>query len=868
MEGLARVFLIGGASKAVRFDEQTTIERVIHVVARGIGISQVAVAHFALRLVTGPSPQTAGSGDSLWLHPMLRIAQLPHIYASHLPIGVSDEIKMEMRMRYMPQSVYELQVTDSSAFVYLHEQVVDEFFSHVAWRSSVEVALEVAALKVCRDFAEHKHNKGADHHLEDLDIDACIQSLIPNVLHNPGQKHSHLKKQFATYIKKFSTTSPNESIIRSLALLLEVVKFDVEVFKASLGTGWTNPVELVIGPHAGLSYRLNERCDTSRLLELRTIADITIRKMESGSEKTLMQLKLSGAAQPVMITLSTEELAQSLAHLLDGYQMLYNQRDSVFKLKGIERCETMTMHDATIRPKTPSQQVDSNIRLRRELITLKELIGGGQFGNVYKAIYHDLEKDERIAVAVKVCKADAEPADTQLILQESSLMRNFRHAHIIQLIGVCVDQPMWLVLELAPHGELREYLQQEKDWLPLRTLILFCTQICDSLVYLHSTRFVHRDIAARNILVCSPQCVKLADFGLSRALDYDAVYTASRGKLPIKWLAPESVNYRQFSMASDVWMFGVCMWEIFSLGVKPWAGVTNSDVITHIEQGARPPCPDKCPTALYNFMRTKMWSIEPHKRPTVDQIFAIIEDARHQVLRNVPFEQIMVGKPMNPAGVIVAEMSSLPSLTLYRAIEEQKRQAEEDAKWLEQEEEEEEDELEPEQLPSTSHSSVENIRTSNGYLHHTPSSTRSLRFEDKTSRELRRSVNGVCDAVTKLQNSFNNLTHNDDFLHFVKEVTSQLREMLMVASGMRDRVTTATQRTEVDMTKTLIANDMKQMSRVMAKLQVNEEQATYNTLRRDVVRICGELAVNCTTLQLQLTSPPLENEFSALLSNC
>lgn len=86
-------------------------------------------------------------------------------------------------------------------------------------------------------------------------------------------------------------------------------------------------------------------------------------------------------------------------------------------------------------------------------------------------------------------------------------------------------------------------------------------------------------------------------------------------------------------------------------------------------------------------------------------------------------------------------------------------------------------------------------------------------------------MDGVCDAVTKLQNSFNNLTHNDDFLHFVKEVTSQLREMLTIAYGMRDRVTTATQRTEVDMTKTLIANDMKQMSRVMAKLQVNGDQA-------------------------------------------
>ncbi|CAI5438918.1 unnamed protein product [Caenorhabditis angaria] len=824
MEGLARVFLVGGNSKAVRFDEQTTVERVIQVVARGIGISQVAVAHFALRLVTGPSPQTAGSGDSLWLHPLLRIVQMPHIYSKHLPIGVSDEIKMELRMRFMPQSVYELQVTDSNAFIYLHEQVVEEFFNHVAWRFSVDVALEVSALKVCREFAEHKREA----ELSDVDLEACIQTLIPNVLHNPSIKHSQLKKQFAAFIKKFSSTSQNESIIRSLALLLDVVKFDIEVFKASLGTGWSNPVELVVGPHTGLAYRLNERCDTSRLIELRTICDISYRKMEKSSEKTLIQLKLSGGAQPVMITLSTEEMAHSLAHLLDG----------------IERCQSLVINGIpSSLQKANSVQVDNDIRIRRELITLKDLIGGGQFGNVYKAIYQNPETDEKMTVAVKVCKTDAEPADTQLILQESSLMRNFRHAHIISLIGVCVDSPMWLVIELAPFGELREYLQQEKDWLPNKTLILFCSQICDSLVYLHSTRFVHRDIAARNILVCSPQCVKLADFGLSRALDYDAVYTASRGKLPIKWLAPESVNYRQFSMASDVWMYGVCVWEIFSLGIKPWIGVSNADVIMHIEQGARLQCPDKCPPSFYNFLRNRIWAIEPHKRPTIDQIFGIVCDVKRQIDRNFENDQIFVGKCVNPAGVIVAEMSSLPSLTLYRTMEEQKRQAEENEKWLENSEgEEEEEDLQS----SEASSSVEGLY-------------------DKT-KELRKSVDGVCDAVTRLQNSFNNLTHNDDFLHFVKDVTSHLREMLTFASNLSPK--TATQRTEVDMTKTLIANDMKQMSRVMSKLQTAKDES-FNSLRRDVVRICGELAVNCTTLHLQLTAnPSLENQFSALLTNC
>ncbi|CAB3407080.1 unnamed protein product [Caenorhabditis bovis] len=863
VEGLARVFLVDGASKAVRYDNQTTVERVTQVVARGIGISQVAVAHFALRLVTGPTPSTAGTGDSIWIHPQVLVSKVPHIYAKHLPIGVCDDIKMELRMRFMPHSVYELQVTDNMAFEFLHSQVVDQFFTQVAWKTSTDIALEVAALKVCRDFLEQGRglktsSKSPSHHLEDVDIEACIQSLIPNVLHNPGTKHSHLKKTFSGFIKKFSPLSPNDSIIRSLALLLDVVKFDVEVFKACLGTGWTNPVELVVGPHTGLSYRVNDRCDISRLLELRCVSEITIRKIEPSSEKTLLQLKLSGGAQPMMITLSTEELAQSLAHLLDGYQMLYNQSGSVFKMRGVERSETL--NETLVPPKTPL--IENDIRLKRECVTLKELIGGGQFGNVYKAIYHDEETDERIPVAVKVCKSDAEPADTQLILQESSLMRNFRHSHIISLIGVCAEQPMWLVLELAPYGELREYLQQEKDWLPLRKLILYSSQIADALVYLHSTRYVHRDIAARNVLVCSPECVKLADFGLSRALDYDAVYTASRGKLPIKWLAPESVNYRQFSMASDVWMFGVCMWEILSLGVKPWAGVANCDVITHIEHGSRLQCPDKCPLALYEYMRNRIWSIEPQKRPSIDQVRAILENLRNQIADHVPFEELTIGKPLNPAGVIVAEMSCLPTLTLYRAMEEQKRQAAEDDRWLE-EEEDDYPEMPTEEVPSTSNSSSENIRTSNSHIYSSRSSRGSL--EDK---DLTRAVDGVCGAVSRLQNTFNNLTQDDEFQQLVKQVTVQLREMLTLSSRYFDRIATSTQRAEIEMTKTLIANDTKQMHRVMTKLNNNTDKAAYNTLRRDVIRICGELAVNCTTLQVQLTSPSLESEFSTILSNC
>ncbi|PIO57346.1 hypothetical protein TELCIR_21247, partial [Teladorsagia circumcincta] len=130
-----------------------------------------------------------------------------------------------------------------------------------------------------------------------------------------------------------------------------------------------------------------------------------------------------------------------------------------------------------------------------------------------------------ITVAVKVCKMENEPTDTQLILQESHLMKNLRHDNIISLIGVCMDAPMWLVMELAPLGELRQYLQSNRASLSLTSLFLYSLQVARALAYLHERSLVHRDIAARNVLVSTPKCVKLTDFGLSRALDYDAIYT-------------------------------------------------------------------------------------------------------------------------------------------------------------------------------------------------------------------------------------------------------------------------------------------------------------------------------------------------------
>lgn len=206
------------------------------------------------------------------------------------------------------------------------------------------------------------------------------------------------------------------------------------------------------------------------------------------------------------------------------------------------------------------------------------------------------------------------------------IMQKFDHPHIIKLIGVCSESPVWIVMELAKLGELRAYLRNNKHRLELSNLLLYAFQLSTALSYLESKKYVHRDIAARNVLVSSDKCVKLADFGLSRWMGEDqSYYKASKGKLPIKWMSPESINFRRFTTASDVWMFGVCMWEILMLGVKPFQGVKNNDVIGKIENGERLALPSNCPPRLYSLM-SQCWSYEPSKRPSFKDIKEILQE--------------------------------------------------------------------------------------------------------------------------------------------------------------------------------------------------------------------------------------------------
>ncbi|CAH1253598.1 PTK2 [Branchiostoma lanceolatum] len=283
-----------------------------------------------------------------------------------------------------------------------------------------------------------------------------------------------------------------------------------------------------------------------------------------------------------------------------------------------------------LRRRSSRRRKAKDYEIAREKIVLGAIIGEGQFGDVHRGVYKSKEEGN-LDVAVKTCKMDCTDTVAEKFLEEAYTMKQFDHPHIIRLIGVCTDRPIWIIMELANFGELRSFLQSNKQSLDLATLILYAYQLSTALSYLESKKFVHRDIAARNVLVAAYDSVKLGDFGLSRWVEDQTYYKASKGKLPIKWMAPESINFRRFTTASDVWMFGVCMWEILMLGVKPFQGVKNNDVIGKIENGERLAMPPNCPPNLYNIM-TKCWSYEPSNRPLFshlkEQLSLILHEER------------------------------------------------------------------------------------------------------------------------------------------------------------------------------------------------------------------------------------------------
>ncbi|XP_054726151.1 tyrosine-protein kinase Fer isoform X7 [Anastrepha obliqua] len=258
--------------------------------------------------------------------------------------------------------------------------------------------------------------------------------------------------------------------------------------------------------------------------------------------------------------------------------------------------------------------------LSNDDVVLLEKIGRGNFGDVYKAKLKSTKQD----VAVKTCRMTLPDEQKRKFLQEGRILKQYDHPNIVKLIGICVQkQPIMIVMELVPGGSLLNYLRKNSNALTTRQQMGMCRDAAAGMRYLESKNCIHRDLAARNCLVDFENQVKISDFGMSRE---EEEYIVSDGmkQIPVKWTAPEALNFGKYTSLCDVWSYGILMWEIFSKGDTPYSGMSNSRARERIDAGYRMPAPENTPPEMYRLM-LKCWAAEAEARPHFDEIYNVVD---------------------------------------------------------------------------------------------------------------------------------------------------------------------------------------------------------------------------------------------------
>ncbi|XP_017568663.1 focal adhesion kinase 1 isoform X2 [Pygocentrus nattereri] len=634
----------------IRHGDSTDIKGVIQKI---VDIHKVrCVTCFGLRL------SHLRTGEVHWLHPDMGVSRVRERYEHGHP---QDEWRYELRIRYLPKGFLNQFTEDQPTLNYFYHQVRNDYMLEVADQVDQDIALKLGCLEIRRFFREMPGNaldKKSNYEL--LEKDVGLRRFFPKSLLD-SVKAKSLRKSIQQTFKQFANFNDEQSILKFFEILSPIYRFDKECFKCALGSSWVIAVELAIGPEEGISYLTDKGSAPTHLANFTQVQSIQFEEQE---KKGMLQLDVAGAAEPLTVTTPSLSTAENMADLIDGYCRLVSgtslsfivriQKEGERALPSIPKAPKASNHEKrlqgvkaraiSISDEISGDETDDyaeiideedaytmpskyygldearDYEIQRERIELGRCIGEGQFGDVHQGDYVCPESPA-LSVAIKTCKNSTSDSVREKFLQEALTMRQFDHPHIVKLIGVITENPVWIIMELCTLGELRSFLQVRKYSLDLASLILFSYQLSTALAYLESKRFVHRDIAARNVLVSSVDCVKLGDFGLSRYMEDSSYYKASKGKLPIKWMAPESINFRRFTSSSDVWMFGVCMWEILMYGIKPFQGVKNNDVIGRIENGERLAMPPNCPPTLYSLM-TKCWAYDPSKRPRFNELKA------------------------------------------------------------------------------------------------------------------------------------------------------------------------------------------------------------------------------------------------------
>uniref|UniRef100_A0A671URF7 Tyrosine-protein kinase n=1 Tax=Sparus aurata TaxID=8175 RepID=A0A671URF7_SPAAU len=292
---------------------------------------------------------------------------------------------------------------------------------------------------------------------------------------------------------------------------------------------------------------------------------------------------------------SFHSIPQLIHHLLSTRQHITKRSDIVLK-KPVLKDKWALEHDDVI---------------------LGHLIGRGNFGEVYSGHL----RSDNTPVAVKSCKENLAPEHKSKFLMEARILKQYDHPNVVRLIGVCTQkQPIYIIMELIRGGDFLTYLRNESHSLTPKMLVKMTENVASGMEYLESKKCIHRDLAARNCLVAEHNVVKISDFGMSRQQD-DGVYSTEGGlrQIPVKWTAPEALNYGRYTTQSDVWSFGVLLWETFSMGMTPYTSMTNQQTRDEVERGYRMPAPHSCPVEISRIMNN-CWQYDPKNRPSFKKL--------------------------------------------------------------------------------------------------------------------------------------------------------------------------------------------------------------------------------------------------------
>uniref|UniRef100_A0A7N8XTB4 Tyrosine-protein kinase receptor n=1 Tax=Mastacembelus armatus TaxID=205130 RepID=A0A7N8XTB4_9TELE len=290
----------------------------------------------------------------------------------------------------------------------------------------------------------------------------------------------------------------------------------------------------------------------------------------------------------------------------------------------------------------------------REKITMHRELGQGSFGMVYEGIAKGVVKDEpETRVAIKTVNESASMRERIEFLNEASVMKEFNCHHVVRLLGVVSQgQPTLVIMELMTRGDLKSHLRSLRKenatsqvLLPLKKMIQMAGEIADGMAYLNANKFVHRDLAARNCMVAEDFTVKIGDFGMTRDI-YETDYYRKGGKglLPVRWMSPESLKDGVFTTMTDVWSFGVVLWEIATLAEQPYQGMSNEQVLRFVMEGGLLDKPDNCPDMLFELMRM-CWQYNPKMRPSFLEIISSIKDELDPPFREMSFFYSEDNKP-------------------------------------------------------------------------------------------------------------------------------------------------------------------------------------------------------------------------------